>query len=92
MNIYNKVIEHYGVIAQKKKAIEELNELIAEIRKDLDGNYDKQAIISEMADVSNMFEQLLLMYGIVGNDICNEADVKMNRTMLRIEKECESIG
>lgn len=88
MNTYEKVIAHYGHEAQKKKAIEELQELIIELSKDLefDGELDKQAMLSEIADVINMCVQLAMIY-----DAEDEVEAlmqhKMNRTLERIEKE-----
>ena len=64
MTVYEKVLAHYGHEAQKEKACEELQELIIELRKDLtfDGELDRKAMLTEIADVYNMLNQLLMIY------------------------------
>jgi NTP pyrophosphatase (non-canonical NTP hydrolase) len=89
MNVYHEVIKHYGEQAQLEKTLEELKELRLEVRRALEGRCDRDALISKIADVHNMLRQLSIIYHINGYDILFKMDEKMNRTMLRIEKERE---
>ncbi len=82
-DIHLKVIEHWGEELQTNKAIEEMNELIFELKK---VNKDKNNIISEMADVLNTLEQQCFIHSISPNDIQAEQDRKMQRTLERISK------
>lgn len=86
MNTYEQVINHYGETAQKEKAIEELSELITEIENNLGGSYNRQAMLSEMADVYNMFIQLMSIYKFEVDELVSECERKMQRTLDRINK------
>lgn len=87
LNTYLKVINHYGKESQLKKAIEELKELSIEIEKAIKGEADIEAIMSEMADVINMLEQLKLMYQISADKLQVEINRKMKRTLARINNQ-----
>ena len=56
-------IDHYGIVHQKRKALEELAELAVEIAHDLDRQEDRDAILEELADVIIMCEQMRIIYG-----------------------------
>lgn len=87
-NIYDKVIEHYGKTAQKEKAIEELEELKAEIWDELQhSEYDMRKMVSEISDVYNMLQQLRRIYGITWDEVDVEMRRKMQRTLERIKEE-----
>ena len=90
MNPYEKAIQHYGETVQLEKTLEELNELRLEVRRALDGDWDLKALITEIADVYNVIESLKIIFDISQCEIEAEQQMKMNRTMLRIEKERES--
>lgn len=89
MNAYEIAIQHWGVEAQLRKTIEELRELETETRRALDNNLDRNNMISEIADVLNMLQQLQIIYNIPTVEVFKEIDRKMERTMQRIEKERE---
>lgn len=91
-NIYHKVIEHYGEQAQLEKTLEELNELQLEVRRALEGRCDRDALVSEMADVCNMIAQLGWIYCITQKEVKLKMDEKMNRTIERIYKQKEDVG
>jgi NTP pyrophosphatase (non-canonical NTP hydrolase) len=55
MNIYDQALNHFGIDAQKIKAIEEMAELTQAICKDTN-------IAEEIADVSILLEQLKIVY------------------------------
>lgn len=58
-DILLRAIATYGIDRQLKKATEELAELIIEIQGE-----DEKKLIDEIADVSIMLRQLILIYGI----------------------------
>lgn len=83
---YLKVIEHFGMDAQKVKTLKELSELQVELVRDLNGNGNIDAIIEETADVMNMVEQICIIYDI-GDLVEKMKVVKMNRVMAKIRQE-----
>ncbi len=62
-NIYEQAINKWGVYPQTLMAIEELAELQVELAKLLNGRVPAANIITEMADVEIMMEQLKVMHG-----------------------------
>lgn len=84
---YGKIIEHYGVAAQKVKAIEELSELQKEIAKDLIGQGNIENVAEEIADVQIMLRQLQMIYGIDYSDLNKIMSEKTLRTLYRIAVE-----
>ena len=84
---YGKIIEHYGVAAQKVKAIEELSELQKEIAKDLIGQGNIEHVAEEIADVQIMLRQLQMIYGIDYSDLNKIMSEKTLRTLYRIAVE-----
>lgn len=84
-DIYTRVIRHYGTDHQKRKAVEELNELAAEILKDIDGHGDPTHVIEELADVENMCAQLRIIYG--HDDLIDRwKGIKMERAVKKFPK------
>lgn len=71
-DILRAAVYSFGEDHQKRKAIEELSELIKELCKDLDGKGKPELIADEMADVGIMMDQLVLIYE-------NEDDVAEHR-------------
>ena len=88
-NQYKRIIAHRGKKNQKKKAIEELKELIVEIEADLNGNYKERNMITEIADVLNMCFQLIIIYSLDLQEIIKERMFKNERELARIEHEKE---
>lgn len=84
----HQIINHYGYNHQKDKLFEEMAELQKEVCKEKDGKGDKQHIAEELADVYVMLQQLQLMYGISDEKIELEVQKKIERTLDRIEGEC----
>ena len=62
--VIQKAIETYGADLQKQVAIEEMSELTKEICKDFRGKGNRENILEEIADVTIMLSQLLIMYDI----------------------------
>ena len=87
-DLARQILQHYGILHQKSKAIEELAELIVALQKDiLEGKEEhSRAVLEEIADVHIMLEQLL-------DDESDKTtvslivDKKLKRQMRRIEAE-----
>lgn len=84
-NDLQRIIDHYGVEAQRMKSVEELSELIKAVAKN-----DRANIIEEIADVKIMIGQLQLIYNIPTEDIWAVMDQKLVRVMERIEHDNQS--
>lgn len=78
-------VHHYGAEHQKKKAIEEMGELITAISREQDGRATTEQVITEIADVQIMMHQLALIYGI--DAVAKEIDRKQRRLLRRMDKE-----
>lgn len=74
----SKIYDHYGLEEQYKKAIEELGELISAM-----ATGTEEEVISEIADVEIMLEQLKDGLGIRAK-VCGEIDYKLKRQLVRI--------
>lgn len=81
-------VHHYGAEHQKKKAIEEMGELITAISREQDGRANTEQVITEIADVQIMMRQLTLIYGI--DAVANEIDRKQRRLLRRMDKELKA--
>ena len=81
-------VHHYGAEHQKKKAIEEMGELITAISREQDGRATPEQVITELADVQIMMRQLALIYGI--DAVAEEIDRKQRRLLRRIDKELKA--
>lgn len=90
-DLARKILNHYGIMNQKSKTIEELAELIVALQKDiLEGKEQhSRAVLEEIADVHIMLTQLLDDEGdkttvslIVNN--------KLERQIRRIKAEKDS--
>ncbi len=76
------ITEHYGINTQIEKAIEELNELIIELKKE---KFNRKDLLSEIADVYVVLEHIKYIYNIPDDKINMEIDYKLNRQLLRIK-------
>ena len=78
-------VHHYGAEHQKRKAIEEMGELITELEREQDGRTTPEKVITEIADVHLMVRQLMIIYGL---DACmKEYERKQRRLLRRMDKE-----
>ena len=82
LKLYQKAIDVWGIEAQRNMAFEELGELNTALARDRRGRVTKEEIITELADVTIMCEQLALFLGY--DDYEKEIDNKLVR--LRDEK------
>lgn len=90
--IHKQVIEHFGVVAQLKKTVEEIQELLDEI---CSSHVIREDVLSELADVRNMTEQLPdIIYKIAIDFGLNESEIeeKQDYKMLRTKKIIEKMG
>ena len=76
---------HYGAEHQKRKAIEEMGELITELEREQDGRTTPEKVITEIADVYLMVRQLMVIYGVY--DCMKEYDRKQRRLLRRMDKK-----
>ena len=75
-----QILDHFGIETQKMKLIEEMAELTAEL---VNPNKDELKIMSEIADVSVVLEQIVDYYG--RDAIDNIRQGKIERTLERIK-------
>ena len=75
-----RAVDHYGVEHQKRKAMEELGELLTEMAREQDGRTTNDRIREELADVMIMCEQLRMIYG------GKETDAWIDRKLERLWK------
>lgn len=80
--LYKKAIDTWGIEAQRNMAFEELGELNTALARDRRGRVTKEEIITELADVTIMCEQLAFFLGY--EDYEKEMNNKLER--LRDEK------
>lgn len=82
-------VEHYGPEHQKRKAIEEMGELLTALAREQDARANTEQVITEIADVIIMMRQLSIIYGIA--DVNNEIECKERRLLKRMEKETKNL-
>lgn len=78
-----KILNHYGRTHQEKKALEEL----AELQVAITHHVSAEDVLSEIADVLIMAEQIRLMWNISPAQVVSEIDRKVDRTLERIEND-----
>lgn len=90
------IAKHFGFQAQAEKAIEEMAELMVEI-KHLNSRseaYDYVRFIEELADVKIMIDQLVFLVR-QGKECADSFDLqteyKIERTLRRVEAEKEDV-
>ncbi len=80
--LYEKAIRVWGIEAQKNMTFEEVGELITVLARDRRNRVTKEEILTELADVTIMCEQMAIILGY--DDYEKEIDRKLIR--LRDEK------
>lgn len=63
LEIYNRALEKYGFSAQRMMLVEECGELLNAIAKQVRNRATKEDIITELADVHIMVEQMAFFFG-----------------------------
>lgn len=91
-NLFNKTLVEYGISSQKMMAIEECAELQNALAKLARGRVSTQDIITELADVSIMVDQLALFFG--EKAFAEERNRKVRRLEERLKtcKLCDQRG
>ena len=84
--IMERAIAHYGKETQLIVCIEELSELIKELTKHLRGRNSLLGLTEEMADVSIVLDEIMLIFGVRAGVESVRRD-KLIRLMYRIEKD-----
>lgn len=78
--VYNKIIKKYGRVHQILKAEEELIELLYELKDYITKTkINVNNLITEIADVKIILQQLQIMYDITDEDILIEANKKFKK-------------
>ena len=80
--LYQQAIECYGLDTQVIMVFEETGELQNALAKFLRGRGNKQAVITELADVSIMVEQMARLFG--QEDFAAEKERKLLRLQARL--------
>lgn len=78
-------IHHYGPEHQKRKAVEEMGELITALSREQDGRATPEQVITEIADVHLMIRQLMVIYGL--SACLKEYDRKQRRLLRQMDRE-----
>ena len=84
--MYEKIINHYGILPQHVVAMEEMAECIKAISKVIRNPNAKDNLLEELADVQIMTEQLIEIYG-VQEEIAKIKQEKFERQLKRIEND-----
>lgn len=87
MEIQQTALNTYGIIKQQWMLIEECGELLNAIAKEKRDRAGKDEIITELADVSIIVEQLAFFYG--EEDFKKEKERKLLRLKERLQKHLD---
>lgn len=84
LQLYNNALNQYGIKAQEWVLIEECGELLNALAKLKRGRSTKEDIITELADVHIMVEQMAHFYG--WEEFLAEKEYKLTRLKERLNK------
>lgn len=84
LKIYNRALNRFGISAQQWMLVEEVGELLDAIAKLKRNRCTKADVITELADVHIMVEQMALFYG--WEDFVKEKELKLKRLEDRLGK------
>ena len=90
IKVYEDAISTYGIEPQVNMIYEEVGELITALSRFKRGRCDGNDILTELADVSIMVEQIAVILGYDGFE--KEKDIKLNRLIERLKKRHEHKG
>lgn len=83
-HLYNEVLNKYGLSAQLFMVMEECGELLNVLAKAKRNRAGRDEIITELADVSIMVEQMAFFYG--ENEYLVEKERKLQRLKERLSR------
>lgn len=84
ISLYTNILESWGVEAQVKMVMEEAGELLSALGKASRGRVTREEVITELADVSIMVEQMAVYFGL--GKFEEEKERKLQRLAGRFEK------
>lgn len=87
---YLDAIDTWGIDNQVFMVVEECGEVLNALAKFKRGRVSKSDVITELADVSIMMEQMATYFGL--KEYINEKERKLKRLRERIEKYKENAG
>lgn len=87
LNLYERVIAHYGKQNQMHIAIEEMSELTKELCKNERGEDNREKIIEELADVYITLEQLEIIFNVGLAELRKVEESKLKRLEERVQGE-----
>jgi NTP pyrophosphatase (non-canonical NTP hydrolase) len=85
LSLYNRAINSYGIDSQKWMVVEECGELLNALAKLKRGRSTKEEIITELADVHIMVEQMAYFFGWY--EFITEKRRKLQRLLKRLSQE-----
>lgn len=88
IRICARAIESFGVDSQKMMAVEECAELVDALMKEKRGRVSADDVITEIADVQIMMEQLAQIYG--REKVKRERYRKLRRLDVRVRRNRDS--
>lgn len=86
--LYSKVLSAFGIDAQVFMVMEETGELLSALAKANRGRVTSAEIITELADVSIMMEQMAVYFGL--DEFRAEKERKLQRLKERLEKHLDA--
>lgn len=81
LKLYDAAITRWGVGAQKNMAYEEIGELLTALARDGRGRTTTEDLLTELADVTIMCEQLAFILGF------DEYEKELDRKLIRLRDE-----
>lgn len=84
IELYQKALSKWGASAQKKMLMEEVGELLSAVGKFDRMRVEENSVITELADVSIMVEQMATLFGYENFE--KEKEYKLNRLEKRLKK------
>ncbi len=82
--LYSKVLSAFGVEAQFFMVMEETGEMLSALAKANRGRVSKMEVITELADVSIMMEQMAVYFGL--DEFREEKERKLQRLKDRLDR------
>lgn len=79
MDTCRMAVRKYGRNMQTIVAIEEMSELTKELTKNMRGKNNTAAIVEELADVTIMLQQIMIMYDIQNSEVFDKMKEKIDR-------------
>ena len=86
MKLYNRAINIYGIVNQEWMLVEETGELLEAAAKLRRLRVTKEDVITELADVHIMVEQMAFFYGL------DEFKAEKERKLERLEERLKNVG